>query len=191
MRGVANRRLQFVAVEIGGGDAAGGPDQGGDAGDDIRQARRAAAQRLQDLADIGAVVIGGAARRVVVVGPVWSLRFVVEQIDGDRRNWAGLPSAAVPKEVLVRGSLGRTLSASWMAESASSVASLDFCGLFAISVVASLLRWTIAAAANHHDQRAAPRAREPPDLRKSCPPAPFYPQVFILSPWQCERNRRW
>ena len=63
MRGVANSGLQFAAVEIGGGEAAGGPDEGGDAGDDIGQARRAAAQGLQDLADAGAVVIGGAARQ--------------------------------------------------------------------------------------------------------------------------------
>src|SRR5581483_1826123 len=33
-----------------------------------------------------------------------------------------------------------TLSASWMAESASSVTSRFFCGIFAMSVVASLLR---------------------------------------------------
>ena len=59
--------------------------------------------------------------------------------------------------VVARGSLGRMLSASWMASRASSVASLDFCGLFAMSVVASFLRRTIATARS--DQRAAPRAR--------------------------------
>ncbi len=36
-----------------------------------------------------------------------------------------------------------------MALSASSVASLDFCGVIAMSVVASLIRWTIVTARRH------------------------------------------
>ena len=75
------------------------------------------------------------------------LRLLVEQVGGDRR--LGVWRRRCGGDPARRSGAGRswrTLSASWMAESASSVASLDFCGLFAISVVASLLRRTIAAA---------------------------------------------
>ena len=61
---------------------------------------------------------------------------------------------------VVRGSFWRTLRASWIAESASCVASLDLCGSFAMSMVASLQRWTICRSPLHHDQWAAPRVRE-------------------------------
>ena len=94
------------------------------AGDDIGRARRAAAQRLQDLADIGAVVIGGDARRRRRRRPGG-----VRSRGKDRRRRAARRGRGSRR----RGARsGRTLSASWMAESASSVASLDFCGIFAI-----------------------------------------------------------
>ncbi len=77
---------QFIGNQKGNGDASGGPDRGGDSGRDIRCARRAAAQRLQNLSDIGAVVIGGAARRIVVAIPGRGRGFFVKQIGGER--WA-------------------------------------------------------------------------------------------------------
>ena len=55
--------LQFRAEQQGAGQAAGDPNRGRDAGDQIGQAGRLAVQGLQDRADRGAVVIGGAARR--------------------------------------------------------------------------------------------------------------------------------
>ena len=76
--------LQFAAVEIGGGEPAGGPDEGGDAGEDIGRARRAVVHGLQHLAEFGAVVIGGAARRQRV-------RFrdsaFLGTLDAGRRGW--------------------------------------------------------------------------------------------------------
>ena len=180
--------LQFGAVEIGGGEAAGGPDEGGDAGDDVGHARRAAAQRLQDLADAGAVVIGGAARRRLVGRPSCRLRLLVEQVGGDRRLALRGRCGGRRGRRVARSLGGRMLSASWMAESASSVGSLDFCGMFAISVVASLLRRTIAAArtvtiSGPRHERGNLRSRGLPRMH------PFYRSAFILSPWQCERNR--
>ncbi len=58
--------LQLAGVKIGGGEAAGGPDEGAGAGEDIGHARRAVVQGLQYPPELGAVVIGGAARRRVV-----------------------------------------------------------------------------------------------------------------------------
>src|SRR5690242_16522999 len=80
------------------------------------------------------------------------------------------------------------LSASWMAVSACSVASLLLLGIFAISVVASSLRRTVAAARTVRiDRGIAPRKRHP--LRLPTPPtSPIYRPAFILSSWQHERN---
>src|SRR5262249_55930858 len=50
----------------------------------------------------------------------------------------------------------RTWSASWIADSAASVGSLIFFGVLAMSVVASLLRWTTITA----ESSAAPGARD-------------------------------
>jgi hypothetical protein len=73
--------LQFAAVEVGGGEAAAGPGQGGHAGDDIGQARRPAVHGLEHLADVGAVVIGRALRRRFGV-PRFRLCRRFEQVDG-------------------------------------------------------------------------------------------------------------
>ncbi len=78
--------LQFAAVEISGGEAAGGPEEGGEAGDDQRQAPGTALHGLQHLAEIGAVVIGGAARQAAVGIPGLGLRRLDEQVVGRRRR---------------------------------------------------------------------------------------------------------
>ena len=78
------QRLQFVGKQVGGGQAAGGPGKGRDGRHDVRRARRAAAQRLQNLTDIGAVVVGGA--RCAVFAPGGRRGFVVEQICVGRRR---------------------------------------------------------------------------------------------------------
>src|SRR5262245_43490221 len=80
----------------------------------------------------------------------------------------------------------RTLRTSWMAESASSVASFDFWGLFAISVVASPLRWTCRRGPNRNDKQdhaadTTPQCRRPARSPSDRP-------MIILSPWQTKRN---
>ena len=70
--------LQLTGVEIGGGEAAGGPDQGADAGENIGHARRAVVQGLQYPPELGAVVIGGAPRR----RSVGHFRRLIEQLAG-------------------------------------------------------------------------------------------------------------
>ena len=184
------QRLQFAAVEIGGGEAAGGPGEGGDAGDDIRRARRTAAQRLQDLADIGAVVIGGAARRMSssvqsgACGSSWNRSAAAGGVGAWRRRrliqttrlGADRPGGCRAPPGWRRAPLPSGL---WIFADCSPFRSSPRC-------YAGLL----PRPANRHGQRAAPRAREPPDgAEKLSARAPFYPQAFILSPWQCERNR--
>ena len=73
--------LQLTGVKIRGGEAAGGPDKGAGAGEDVGHARRAVVQGLQYLPELGTVVIGGAARRRIV-----RLRRLHEQIGGRRRR---------------------------------------------------------------------------------------------------------
>jgi hypothetical protein len=62
--------------------------------------------------------------------------------------------------------------------------------MFAMSIVALLLRWTVAAAPK---RRAAPNElaslAELAGADKKPLPARFDPLFFILSPWQYERNR--
>ena len=65
----ARRGCEFRRRTDSDGDAAGDPGKADNGGDDIRRARRAVAQRLQNLADIGAVIIGGAARRCIARRP--------------------------------------------------------------------------------------------------------------------------
>jgi hypothetical protein len=65
---------------------------------------------------------------------------------------------------------------------------LDFCGIFAISVDASLLRRTVATARTvtiSGPRRARETHAEPRKLREG---SQFYRPDFILSPWQCEGN---
>src|SRR5271165_6565122 len=64
------------------------------------------------------------------------------------------------------GGVSRMESASWMADNAASVGSLIFFGVFAMSVVASYLRWTRAAAG----MRASPHhKRVPPEIAVGSP----------------------
>ena len=79
--------LQLGAEQQGAGQPAGDPDGGRDAGDHIGQAGRLAVQRLQDRADRGAVVIGGAARRA------FGGLLVREEVGGDGRCLALLAQA--------------------------------------------------------------------------------------------------
>ena len=75
-----------------------------------------------------------------------------------------------------------------MADSASSVASFDFCGIFAISVVASSLRRTCRRGPNRHDRWKAEACHERGTVRPQSRKLPVYRPIVILSPWQCERN---
>jgi hypothetical protein len=73
-----------------------------------------------------------------------------------------------------------------MAESASSVTSFDFWGLFAISVVASPLRRTCRRGPNRNDKQDHP-ADTTPQCRRPAR-SPNDRPIIILSPWQTEGN---
>ena len=79
-------RLHFAAVERGDGNAAGGPDKPDDGGGDIRRARRAVTQGLQNLSDTGAIIIGGAARRCIARRPPGGRCVLLEKIGGRCRR---------------------------------------------------------------------------------------------------------
>jgi hypothetical protein len=143
------QRLQFVGVEIGGGQPAGGPDDGGDAGDDIRHARRTAAQRLQDLSDIGAVVVGGAARRRLV-GPVLRARRLAEQVGGGGRSARG----RCQRRVRARGSPWRLPTPPGWRRAPLPSRLWIFADCWPFRSSPRSLRWTIAAA---RDVRRRPR----------------------------------
>ncbi len=82
--------LQIATEEIGDGDAAGGPGGRNDAGENVRGARGPAAQRLQNLSDAGAVVIGGARQAGLIWRPVGGLPVVVEQVGTGGRGNRGI-----------------------------------------------------------------------------------------------------
>ncbi len=140
------------------------------------------AQGLQNLADAGAVVIGGTARRAFAdrpgLGVSWGNRSGPGGSAGEAASLAASGSAPV--------SGARTLRASWMAERASSVASLDFCGIFAISVVASPLRRTCRRGPNRNDKQG--HAADATPQRRRAARSPNDRPNIILSPWQTERN---
>src|SRR6185369_2557935 len=73
-----------------------------------------------------------------------------------------------------------------MAESASSVASFDVWGLFAIAVVASPLRRTCRRGPNRNDKRG--HAADPTPQCRRPARSPSDRPIIILSPWQTERN---
>ena len=68
--GNGDQGLQIGARQIGQRAGAGDPAERGNRGDRVGSARATAAQRLQDLAHIGAVVIGGQPRGCVAGRPV-------------------------------------------------------------------------------------------------------------------------
>ena len=59
----------FGAVEGRDGEPSGDPNKTTNAGGDIRSTRRPVAQRLQNLSDAGAVIIGGAPGRGIAGRP--------------------------------------------------------------------------------------------------------------------------
>lgn len=100
---------------------------------------------------------------------------------------AGSLSATGPRDVPARVSGARSLRASWMAESASSVASFDVLGDFAMSVVAPSLRRICHRCPNCLDKNEVmPERRHRYGHRAAS--SPIYRPVIILSPWQRERN---
>ena len=101
--------------------------------------------------------------------------------------WGAEGLAVSPSPVSPRVSGARSLRAPWMAEIASSVASFDLLGNFAMSVVAPSLRRTCRRCPNRHDKSAVmPEGRH----RYGCcaESSPIYRLMIILSPWQCKRN---
>ena len=81
-----HQALQLGRIEHDGGCCRGGPYSGGDGGDDIGQAARAAVQGLQNLANGFAVIIGGAAGRAFLAGPFGHLGLVLmEEVGGEAR----------------------------------------------------------------------------------------------------------
>ena len=109
--------MQFGGVEKQAAIAAGDPDEGGDAGDEIRAGGGAAAQRCRICADSwrGRHWRRGAAR--YLGGPARGLVVFVEQIGGDRRGGGasiGARLAAAEVERLLDGGerlVGRVLRA--------------------------------------------------------------------------------
>ena len=84
--------LRVDGIERGNADD--NPDESGNAGGNIRAARRTVAQRLQDLADTDPVVIGGAARRGIVRLPT-TLRSLVRKEVARLMGWLCICEAGV------------------------------------------------------------------------------------------------
>src|SRR5262249_59772945 len=85
----------------------------------------------------------------------------------------------------------RTESASWIADNAASVGSLIFFGVFAMSIVASSLRW-IAAAAGTPPDRAHERAsfQLPPDPPRAVrSDAPCIPPIAVALSYRLGRPK--
>ena len=147
----AERGLQFGKIHPAERQPAEHPDHGEDGRDDIGRARRTALQGAQDLADRFAVVVGRPAQRALVLGAADLL--VVERRrprrarrphGAPRRLGDRLLGRCGDREARVgrcrrsgSGVVSRTVSASWIADSAASVGSFIFFGVFAMSVVAS------------------------------------------------------
>ena len=177
--------LQFAAVEIGGGEAAGGPDEGGDAGDDIGHgapgggAGPAASGRCWR----GRHWRRGAAAPSASQVPACGAR---EQVGGCRRGACSRWHSAWRGRLRAWLSPGWRSSASWMACSASSVGSGDFCGIFAIR--SSPRHY--AGQLRPEPSTCAGRATSAVTLRsRGCRKHRLYRRPDILSAWHCERNR--
>ena len=172
--------LQFPAIEKRGSKRAGGPDESRNAGDDIRRARRAAVHGLQYSAEIGAVVIGGLARRRLVGFPSGRLRLLPEQVGGRRRGLHGI--------VVGGGRSGglagprRLAGAERFPDGAQRL--FGRIGGFLRDIRHFGCRLAITPdcrGPSRHPLQAAPRAREP-----AASHAYLYCWLAILSAWLCE-----
>ncbi len=76
----------FGLVDQQEGSGGGDPKRGQNGRSGIGRLGRAALERLEDLADGGAVVVGGAAHRAVAVSPARRIGRAVKQVGRDRRR---------------------------------------------------------------------------------------------------------
>ncbi|MGB7276719.1 MAG: hypothetical protein WBD15_03085 [Pseudolabrys sp.] len=178
-------RLRVDRIERGNADDS--PDESGDAGGNIRAARRTVAQRLQDLTNVDPVVIGGAARRGIARLPS-CLRSIVKEFARFMGRWrvgdAGL-----------RGANGRTGSCLCWAYAEDFLDGSQRLFGRVLSFLRSI-RHLGRRLVITPDYRRGPNRQE---IRGLCrkhgteaaaepPISPIYRPALILSPWQHERN---
>ena len=190
--GTRARGVNFAAVQRSDGNAAGGPDKPDNCGGDIRRARRAVTQGLQNLSDTGAIIIGGAARRCIARRPPGGRCVRLEKIGGRcrRRRIGGisLGGGAVRRA----GARVGCANTERLLNGGERFFRCVFCFLWSIRHFGRRLVITpdCRRGPNRRDREGEachePDAVAPAALQTS----PIYRPTIILSPWQCERNHR-
>ena len=186
--------VNFAAVKRGDRKTAGGPDKSDNGGCDIRRARGAVAQRLENLSDAGAVVVGGTAwRRCISRRPTRRRCVLREKIGGRaRRGRIGGIKLGGGAVRIARAWFG-CANTERLLDGGERLFGCVFCFLWSIRHFGRRLVITpdCRRGPNRHDS-GGKSCHERGAVAPTTPQtSPIYRPTVILSPWQCERNHRW